>query len=423
MRSEDLIRNARYTRTMKRNALTLFLLFVLCACGGGAKPASDTSHPQAKQASNEDIAKQIRENDARRDAMGSSDNSDLTLENNLKKTILYLEGKQGLAAGMPAVDPASTTIAALRAAGVKLQLVGVQGQDVANLTRFLQLKDNTTELMTSTKDAKKRSELSQLNVRIVRLRQQVDALQNFAGSTNFNVQTSGVLTPLVKTASMISVRKRYNMEYDDADYARVKKLLEQERRKEAIAASGLGLLAATQAAINDGTDATAIDKLGDKLLEALPMKVEIPDQEAKDYVKNFKGSVATVKSRYEDIMRKTLGEAYDRGQMKMQVSSVFATIERAEQTQVRQEPSSQSDSGEKTATDQAAALGEDAIRKSMPGLNAVEASARGVQAAMKGDAKGALQAAMQLANQVAPSIPGAGPIIVAGLGLVGKLFG
>src|SRR5580700_8047203 len=72
---------------------------------------------------------------------------------------------------------------------------------------------------------------------------QLSKISMVALTANAKVQTGGMIN-MRKIAGMVRSRKQMSMDWTDDDWARVKKILEQEKRVETVAASTLGMLGA-----------------------------------------------------------------------------------------------------------------------------------------------------------------------------------
>jgi hypothetical protein len=83
------------------------------------------------------------------------------------------------------------------------------------------------------------------------LHTQIARLGVAASTANANVQTSS-LQEMLRVAQMVRARKLYAIAFDEADYALVKRALERQKRAEAIAATTMALLAAFQAVLDGG---------------------------------------------------------------------------------------------------------------------------------------------------------------------------
>ena len=117
---------------------------------------------------------------------------------------------------------------------------------------------------------------------------------------------------------------------NDADYKRVQRWLERQRRVEQTAAVSLGLLATYQAVINGKGDPEILDVMAKKTLDSFPQQPEVSLDDAKRYVKNIKGNVSKVKDQYEAMLRKVHGNARYEAQFKSSIDAMFRQAEQAE---------------------------------------------------------------------------------------------
>ena len=76
--------------------------------------------------------------------------------------------------------------------------------------------------------------------------------------------------------------------------------------------------------IDGSADPKALDMIATGTLEAFPIKVEVTDQEAKDYVAALGDNVAKVKERYEATLRKVHGDKKYERSFKAQIDRMFA---------------------------------------------------------------------------------------------------
>ena len=375
-------------------------------------------------------------------------------EQKLVKALKQSLGQEAITPGGPPPTAASEAITALRGAKIKLSLVPVEdqnGKPVAD--NFLQLKDSFTDKLKARPAGAKMSpaELKEFQAasphmqKLNDLRQQVLNLSMVTMQSNSMLQTNA-MTTLLRVAGMVRTRKQQEMEFNDADYKRVQLWLNLQRRVENVAAISLGLLAAHQAILNNDGDPKALELLATKALESFPKEPDVAVGDAKTYVKNLSGTVAQVKSQYEGMMRKVHGDARYEAQYKSGIDAMFAQAGAAESqksvTQMANETSQKYEAdrakcyrGESVdpgslvspptckqlaelgksgkpmpaagaATEAAAEEAEDAgfdLFGSIPGLNLVKASIEGVAALAKGDAEGALKAAIGL-------VPGGGAL-------------
>ena len=200
--------------------------------------------------------------------------------------------------------------------------------------------------------------------------------------SNSNVQTQSLQT-MLRVSQLVRTRKLHEMELTADDLALIKRGLERQRRAEAIAAVGMGLVATYQAVANDNKDPKAVQMVAEKSLEAFPLKVSVSDEDAKSYMEGLKGNVAKVKDKYEGMLRKTYGDARYERDFKSGIDSMFQQAASAEEQKsvgkMVEENQAEYDKTHPKGVDASGPFGK---------------SLEGIQALGKGDAKGALSAAM-----------------------------
>jgi hypothetical protein len=117
----------------------------------------------------------------------------------------------------------------------------------------------------------------------------------------------------MKIANMVRSRKMMSMDFNDDDWARVRKTLERDKRIQTVAASTLGMLAAYEAVISGTGDPKGLDMLADATLKAFPIQVTVTDDEAHAYVDHLTDNASAQKAKYEGWMRQAYGDAkYER---------------------------------------------------------------------------------------------------------------
>jgi hypothetical protein len=375
-------------------------------------------------------------------------------EQKLVKALNQSLGKEPISPGGPAPTPSAEAIAGLRGAKIKLSLVPVEDQNGKQVAdNFLQLKDSFSDKMKARPAGKQMSpaELKEFQAasphiqKLNDLRMQVMNLSMVTMQANNMLQTNAVTT-LMRVSGMVTTRKQQEMQFNEADYKRVQRWLNLQRRVENVAALSLGLLATYQAVLNDEGNPEVLGVLATKSLEAFPKEPDVSLDESKKYVANLKGNVGQVKAQYESMMRKIHGDARYEAQYKSGVDAMFRQAEQAESqksvTQMANESSQKYEAdrakcyrGESidpgslvspvtckqlkelgasgkpmpaagAATEEAVAEAEDAgfdLFGSLPGFNLVKASVEGIAALAQGDTEGALKAAIGL-------VPGGGAL-------------
>jgi hypothetical protein len=421
----------------------------------GNQPAAEQPLVSAEQ--KEAVRQQEAQADELEKQMGNLEETQIQgYETDLEKALKFALGKEALSPGAPPPESSSTVVKGLGEAKIKVRLEPVvddKGHPVSD--NFLQLKDSYTDRVQqlSRKISEQKATKAEMKevqdgakhvMKLNDLRMQVMKLSLVTMQSNSMVQSSS-MTTMLRVAGLVRTRKLMEMEMNADDYARVKRWLERQRRIEAIAATSLALLAAYQGVLNDNGDPEALDLLSSKVLEAYPPKPSVSDAEAKDYVKNLKGNVSKAKSQYEAMMRKLHGDSRYEAQYKAGIDAMFKQAEDAEgqksvtqmaadtqakynediarcargeaispgslvspprckqvrEASLRGEPIPQS--LESSVEQAAPSGGADSIFGMLPGFNIIKASIEGVQALAKGDAKGALNAAIGL-------VPGGGPL-------------
>jgi hypothetical protein len=296
--------------------------------GAGASP----SGYQVPQASKDMIRAQEKQAYAMTD--GLEDDAQTKLEKDLGKALKFALGQDGMVHGAPVPAPASKNITALRAAGIKLRIEPVTNEDGGQVADdYVQLKDSFTDrvkqlqpkLVAGTASAAEQREIQRgvkMSLKLVDLQMQVLKISGVALTANSAVQTGG-MGNMLKIANMVRTRKMMSMDFNDEDWARVKSILGREKRKEAVAASTLGMLAAFEAVINDGGDPKALDTIATSTLSAFPLQIDVSDDDAKAYVANLSQNASDQKAKYEAWMRKAYGDAKYERQFKASIDSVF----------------------------------------------------------------------------------------------------
>lgn len=264
-------------------------------------------------------------------------------ETEVKHVLAQTLGKEGVSAGMPPSEPASQAMTELRAAKIKLRIEPVtnaQGGAVAD--NFIQLKDSYTDkvvslqakLASGTASPAERAEIMKgatQAMKLNNLKMQVSAVSRAALMTNNYVQTGG-LTMMLKIAGMVTARKQQEMDWTDADYARVKKIIARGKHWEAMAASTMGMLAAYEAVVSNNGDPKALDAIADATLKAFPLDPQVSDDDAKNYVSHLSDNVQAQKAKYEGMMRATYGDAVYERQYKQGIDTLFAQAAGAQNT-------------------------------------------------------------------------------------------
>lgn len=392
-------------------------------------------------------------------------------EKDLGKAIKISLGREAMNPGMPLPDSASKTVATLRAAKIKLRIEPVLDRDGHPVNdNFLQAKDSLTDRVmviskklgdgTATAAEKKEIQANGKYLgRLTDLKLQLGSVSLAAIQTNTAAQTES-MTTMARVSNLVRTRKQMEMAITAEDYAKVQGWLVRGKRVQNVAATSMALLATYQAVLNDEANPKALDVLGEAALKDLGATPTVSEQEAKDYVKNLQANAAAVKVSYEKAMRKVYGDARYEAQHKASIDAMFQQFASAESQKSVTELAK--DAGQKYRADlercgrgeaispgstvgpthckqaraaklrgepipmtvEASHAGESSggglggllsgAIASIPGLNVVTASLEGIHALAKGDAKGALRAAIALA-------PGGG-LLKEGLATVEKVL-
>jgi hypothetical protein len=301
---------------------------------GGAGGSGDaTYHP------GQDVKDTVRAQEAKGDAMTDPmmDQEIAKEEKDVLHAVAMTQGKEGPAPGMPGGEPASQALAELRAARFKLRIepvVGSSGNAIGGGT-YVQLKDSFTDRVTAlqgklasgTASAAERAEVmsgAKQVMKLSSLKMQVQTVSMAAMMTNSKVVNYG-LTTMLQVSGMVAIRKQQEMDWNDADYARVKKILTRQKHWEAMGAATMGLLAAYEAIIGSNTgDPKALDAIADATAKAFPLDPQISDDDVKSYVSHLTDNVATMKSKYETMIRQAVGDDTYNSQYKANIDRMFA---------------------------------------------------------------------------------------------------
>jgi hypothetical protein len=152
---------------------------------------------------------------------------------------------------------------------------------------------------------------------------QLSKISIVALTANAKVQTGG-LSNMMKISNMVRSRKMMSMDFNDDDWARVKKIIEQGRRTEVVAGSTLGMLAAYQAVVGSPTaDPKGLDVLADATLKSFPLQVTVTDDEAHAYVDHLSDNASAQKAKYEGWMRAAYGDAKYEAVYKAGIDRIF----------------------------------------------------------------------------------------------------
>ncbi len=447
---------------MKTNRTLPFLMLSLGlgACLMPPQPNTAQSEPLVTDEQKDAVRAQEAQADAMEKQMGNIEEQQLEkAEQDLVKALKLALGKEPAAPGMPPPQSSSKAIASLRQAKVKMRIEAVKDQNgKAVASDFLQLTDSVVERIQvlSRKMAEKKAtpaevkeiqKAAQLVPALNDLKSQVRSVSMATMMANNQLQTSS-MTTLLRVAGMIRTRKMQEMTMNDADYARVQRWLKRQRRIETVAALSMGVLATYQGVVNDNKNPEALDLLAEKALESFPQEPEVSLADARNYAKGLKGNVAKVKEQYEAMLRKVHGDERYEAQFKGSIDGMFAQAAGAENQKsvtemaaetgkqyqadrercykgeaisggslvspvtckeirakaMRGEPMPRAnEAGAGAAAEAEESGGFASLLGSLPGFNIIKASLDGVSALSRGDAAGALSAAIGL-------VPGGGAL-------------
>ena len=313
----------------------------------GGAPASPEGQPQATSSQKYVVPKESQdalrkgEQQAYAQADAAEDEQLDRLEKEALKAIKLALGQREQAAGMPAPESSSTALTAIKAAKMKVRLEPVTDSDGKAVNDdFIQLKDSITDRVTqlsrkigegkaSKAEIKEVQEGSKQMSRLNDLRSQVSAVSMQLMMSNNHVQTSTVST-MLRVSELVRSRKQMEMEMNADDYALIRRGLERQKRAEAIAATTIAMMAAYQAVINDNGDPKALDVIADATVKAFPVKAQVTDEDAKQYVSQLGANVQKVKAKYEAGLRKVHGDAKYERSYKAGVDAMFARAENAQ---------------------------------------------------------------------------------------------
>ena len=342
---------------MKRVVTSLFALVVATSsigigCGmpaaqEGPGAASPEGQSQATSSQKYVVPKESQdalrkgEQQAYAQADAAEDEQLDRLEKEALKAIKLALGQRDQSAGMPPPESSSTALTTIKAAKMKVRLEPVtDGDGKAVNDDFLQLKDSFTDRVTqlsrkigegkaSKAEIKEVQDGSKHISRLNDLRSQVSAVSMQMMMSNNHVQSS-TLSTMFRVSEMVRSRKQMEMELNADDYALVRHGLERQKRAEAIAATTIAMMAAYQAVINDNGDPKALDVIADATVKAFPVKAQVTDEDAKQYVSQLGANVQKVKAKYEAGLRKVHGDAKYERSYKAGVDAMFARAENAQ---------------------------------------------------------------------------------------------
>ena len=459
-------------RTFAASALVVLVVSASgCVAGSGPsrRPGADATLdayriPEAKK-------DEIRAKDKAETAKKEADDEE-ALEEREKAALEALRQVLGKASahGGRAPESSTTVVTALRKTPIKVRIEPMtndEGKAVSD--DFVTLKDSYTDRVTAlqqkiVEQTASRAEMKEIQdgskylLKVGDLRMQVMDISHTTYDANLHIQMDGLQT-MMKNAMLLGHRRSMEMELDADDYAVIARSLERMRRAEALAAATMGMLAAYEAVINGGGDPKALDALASSTLSAFPLKPAVTEADAKQYVANMKGNIAAQKSKYEQMMRKTYGDAKYERKHKAEVDALFAQAESIQNMKSSREimrekmgargdetvpqdasaPAAASTPAAGGATPTPTAMGGGAAQRVAQGLGVADAARRGdatgaldgaakmfaadgtigssltgISALSKGDARGALTAAMNL-------VPGGG-LLKDGLSLAANLL-
>ncbi|MEM6292770.1 MAG: hypothetical protein AAGA54_15965 [Myxococcota bacterium] len=320
------------------------LLLMLCSACSLFAGQPDTAQPEPASPIPQESKDMVRQGDQQVLASVKQADEEIDkLEADLAKAMKLALGQEPMYPGQPTPYKASEALDELRKAKIDLYLAPVldaQGNPVAD--QFVQLQDSYTDKVQSLsrkiaegKASKKEMKFVQDGakhmVKINDLKGQVRAAVQPAMQTGWNV-TTGSMMNLQVASHMVRTRRQMEMEWLEEDYEIIRQLIASQRRREAVGAMSLGLMATYQVAL-DGGDPAVIDQVAEATLGAMPFQAEATLDEAKAYIDNFDAIAESSHVAYEAQMRKTHGDAVYEAKYKAQLDAQFTRIKDASSTQ------------------------------------------------------------------------------------------
>ena len=123
--------------------------------------------------------------------------------------------------------------------------------------------------------------------------------------------------------AVVANRKKYSLEPSADEVAIVKKALDEARRGDELAAAGAGLSAAMVAVTSGGKPAKALEDMARAVKQSVPSTATATDEEAKAYLDGFEGGLGDARERYESMLQKSYGAAWERSSMKGMLTAAF----------------------------------------------------------------------------------------------------
>lgn len=256
------------------------------------------------------------------------------LEKDTLKALRVALGKEAPWQGGQVGESSSTALRAIKAAKLKVRLEPVtDGEGKSVNDDFLQLKDSYTdrvqqlsrkiaEQKASKAEMKELQDGSKYMMKVSDLRNAVQQISMQTMTANAHVQTAS-LSQMLRVSQLVRSHKVYEMDFTAEDYALVRRGLAAQKRAEAIAGASMAMMAAFQATINNDGDPKALDMIAENVVKAFPLKIEVNDQEARDYVASLGQNVEKVKAKYEAMMRKTYGDKKYERDFKAGIDAMF----------------------------------------------------------------------------------------------------
>jgi hypothetical protein len=333
---------------MKRIVCTFFVLFAssTLGCGMLMPQQSGAGSPQQGQPTytmpkeSQDLVR--KQEAAAYSAADDAEDEQLDkLEKDSLKALRVALGKEAAWQGGQPGESSSAALVAIKKAKMKVRLEPVtDGDGKAVNDDFFQLKDSFTdrvqqlqrkiaEQKATKAEMKEIQDGSKQIMKINDLRSAVMAVSLQTMMSNNNVQNAS-LTTMLRVSGLVRSRKLMDMKLDAADYALIKRGLERQKRAEAIAATNLAMLAAYQAVINGKGDPKALDIIAEGAIKAFPVKVDVSEDDAKQYVEQLGTNVSKVKAKYEAMLRKVHGDKRYEKQFKAGIDAMFAQAEGAQ---------------------------------------------------------------------------------------------
>lgn len=338
-------------------------------------------------------------------------------EANARDALAGAAGQRPAYENGPKRESSTALVQALRGSPIKLRVEPTKSSDGRAIDQQLVgLKDSFTPRLveiankmaahTATPQEKKEYEAgARFVTKVGDLGGEISAVSFATWTSSRTVLDAGMIN-LDRVTSLVRGRKALGGALTPAEYAVIKRSLARKKRAESVTAATMGMLATYIAVVNDGGDPKALDLVATEALKAFPLKIEVSDDEAKQWVDRLGENVAAQKALYEAQLRKLYGDGQYERSFKQSNDAGFAAIGNTDAPTTKARNGSATSSGS-DELDGFAGIADGSLRTSL----------RGISALKRGDAKTALKSALDLA----PPVPG-GVLVNKGLGLASKLL-